>query len=129
MVTAAARPWRSTPRNVWLLLAARIALIAVAIEPSVPFLKPSGIDSPEAIWRCVWDSVVRAPMADQQIRSATYCGVIGSSSSVAVGSPRSITSRRKERAILSPAARSQESSRWGSMMSPFQPVVVRGFSK
>src|SRR3990167_5038998 len=56
------------------------ALIATVRPPSVPFLKPTDQDKPEAISRRVCDSVVRAPMADQLIR-------------------------------------------------PFQPTVVRGFSK
>ena len=34
--------------------------------PSVPFLKPTGIDSPDAICRWSWLSVVRAPMAPQR---------------------------------------------------------------
>ena len=44
-------------------------LTAASSEPSVPFLKPTGVDSPEAISRCVCDSAVRAPMAVQEIRS------------------------------------------------------------
>ena len=36
-------------------------------SPSVPFLKPMGMDSPEASWRWIWLSVVRAPMAPQEI--------------------------------------------------------------
>ena len=39
------------------------ALIATVSEPSVPFLKPTGVDRPLAISRCVCDSVVRAPIA------------------------------------------------------------------
>ena len=62
-------------------------------------------------------------------QSPMYCGVIGSRNSVAVGSPRSITSRRNERASRRPAAMSCEPSRCGSMIRPFQPTVVRGFSK
>jgi hypothetical protein len=42
--------------------------------PSVPFLKPTGQDRPDASSRCTCDSVVRAPMAPQLIRSAMYCG-------------------------------------------------------
>ena len=79
--------------------AALMELMAGATVPGVAFLNPSGMESPEAICRCVCDSVVRAPMADQQIKSAMYCGVIGSRSSVAVGTPRSMTSRKTRRAI------------------------------
>ena len=58
-----------------------------------------------------------------------YWGVMGSRSSVAVGRPRSSTSRRKCRAVRSPFSRLQVSLRSGSMINPFQPTVVRGFSK
>ena len=37
--------------------------------PSVLFLNPTGAERPLAISRCVWDSVVRAPMAYQETRS------------------------------------------------------------
>ena len=61
--------------------------IATLRSPSVPFLNPTGIDRPDASWRWIWLSVVRAPMAPQLIRSAMYCGLIGSRNSVAVGRP------------------------------------------
>jgi hypothetical protein len=51
-----------------------MAFTAASSEPSVPFLKPTGVDRPEAISRCVCDSEVRAPMAVQAIRSPRYCG-------------------------------------------------------
>jgi hypothetical protein len=41
-------------------------------------LKPTGIERPEASSRWTWLSVVRAPIAPQEIRSAKNCGVIGS---------------------------------------------------
>ena len=40
-----------------------MALIATFRLPSVPFLKPMGVESPLAISRWVCDSVVRAPIA------------------------------------------------------------------
>jgi len=43
--------------------AERQASTATWTEPSVPFLKPTGIDRPEASSRWIWLSVVRAPMA------------------------------------------------------------------
>src|SRR5690554_5269955 len=61
------------------------ALIATSRLPSVPFLKPTGLERPEDISRWVWDSVVRAPIADQLMQSCRYCGEIGSSASVASG--------------------------------------------
>ena len=45
------------------------ALIATPRDPSVPFLNPTGQLKPDAISRWVCDSVVRAPIADQEIRS------------------------------------------------------------
>lgn len=43
---------------------------AIWQSPDVPFLKPIGIPSPDAISRWLWLSVVRAPMAPHAIRSA-----------------------------------------------------------
>jgi hypothetical protein len=111
VVTAEATPSPLIPKKVWGWRAARMAFNAGATAPEVAFLKPSGMESPEAIWRCVCDSVVRAPTADQQIRSAMYCGVIGSRSSVAVGTPFSRTSPRKRRAVRRPSGMSSDPSR------------------
>ena len=58
-----------------------------------------------------------------------YCGVIGSSTSLPHGTPSSLIVRRIFRASCRPASRSQEPSSRGSFTSPFQPIVVRGFSK
>ena len=60
---------------------------ATSRPPSVPFLKPTGADSPSATSRCVCDAVVRAPIAYREIRSARYCGQIGSNASVPAVSP------------------------------------------
>ena len=68
----------------------------------MPFLKPTGVDSPLAISRCVWDSVVRAPIAVQLISSDRYCGMIGSSASVAAGNPISARSSSSPRARRDP---------------------------
>ena len=46
--------------------------------PVVPFLIPIGQERPEASSLCDWLSAVLAPIAPQEIRSATYCGEIGS---------------------------------------------------
>ena len=56
----------------WRAAAALIASTAMRMLPSVPFLKPTGHDRPEASWRCDWLSVVRAPIAPHAIRSARY---------------------------------------------------------
>ena len=93
------------------------------------FLNPTGIDNPLAISRWVCDSVVRAPIADHAIKSAMYCGVIGSSISVAAASPIRLISISSLRAMRKPSVMSQLSSMCGSLMSPFHPTVVRGFSK
>ncbi len=94
------------------------------------FLKPTGIERPEASWRCVWLSVVRAPIAPQATVSAMYCGVIGSSHSQPIGSAE-VEDVQEQLAcqIRRPVLTSPEPSRWGSLIRPFQPVVVRGFSK
>ena len=97
--------------------------------PSVLFFKPTGIERPLAISRCVCDSVVRAPIAAHVIRSAMYCGTMGSRNSVAAGSPRPLMSSKSFRAIFKPVSMSCEPSRCGSLINPFQPMVVRGFSK
>ena len=51
------------------------ASTAVCVLPSVPFLNPTGIDSPDASSRCTWLSVVRAPIATHDVRSAMCCGI------------------------------------------------------
>lgn len=51
-----------------------MASTATETEPSVPFLKPIGNDTPDASSRWSWDSVVRAPMAPQEIKSAMNWG-------------------------------------------------------
>src|SRR5512141_460883 len=79
----------------WRELAVLIASTAMRMLPSVPFLNPTGHDSPEASCRCDCDSVVRAPMAPQAIASAMYCGEMRSRNSVPHGTPSSqISSRR-----------------------------------
>ena len=93
------------------------------------FLNPTGIDSPDASSRCTWLSVVRAPIATHDVRSAMCCGICVSRNSEAVGSPRSLTSSSSWRASRSPLLMWKLSSRSGSLMSPFQPTEVRGFSK
>ncbi|MOA45429.1 hypothetical protein D3C78_1678250 [compost metagenome] len=113
----------------WGLEAACSALMAVPRLPSVPFLKPTGMERPEAISLWVWDSVVRAPMADQEKSSARYWGLMGSSASVASGNSSSASQQSSSRARCSPNSTSKVPSRLGSLIKPFQPTVVRGFSK
>lgn len=103
--------------------------MAVLIEPSVVFLKPRGMERPEASWRWAWDCVVRAPMAVQQMRSPMYWGVMGSRSSVAVGISISTSWARNCLAMVRPVRMSDCWFRCGSRMRPFQPTLVRGFSK
>ena len=67
------------------------ASAAMRTLPSVPFLKPTGHDSPDASSRWIWLSVVRAPIAAHAIRSAMYCGVVMSRNSVPAGRPRLFT--------------------------------------
>ena len=55
--------------------------------------------------------------------------MIGSSASVPAGNPSSAMCSNNSRAIRIPFSMRNESSMSGSLMSPFQPSVVRGFSK
>ena len=123
------QPSSSMPRKLWGDFAEMSASRADWMLPSVLFLNPTGMESPLASSRWVWDSVVRAPMAAQLTTSAMYCGTIGSRNSVAAGSPSDVISRSSSRAIRKPERKSNVSSMRGSLMSPFHPTVVRGFSK
>ncbi|MCY1384898.1 hypothetical protein D9M69_732050 [compost metagenome] len=96
--------------------AARMASAATLMLPSVPFLKPTGQLSPEASWRWLWLSVVRAPMAPQAIRSAMNCGLRRSRNSVPVGRPICVSSRSRRRARSSPSLMAKLPSRCGSLM-------------
>ena len=69
--------------------AALMASTAIRTLPSVPFLKPTGQERPDASSRWTWLSVVRAPIAPQDTRSAMYCGVIMSRYSQPAGRPSS----------------------------------------
>ena len=59
-------PVTSTPANTCWAAAARTASTATSTLPSVRFLKPTGIESPDPSWRWIWLSVVRAPIAPQR---------------------------------------------------------------
>src|SRR2546421_584377 len=74
--TIATWPLLCTERKWCFWRAARSASTAMRTFPSVPFLKPTGAERPEASSRCTWLSVVRAPMAPQDTRSPMYCGEI-----------------------------------------------------
>mmetsp|Transcript_9145 Transcript_9145/g.21950 ORF Transcript_9145/g.21950 Transcript_9145/m.21950 type:complete len:200 (-) Transcript_9145:84-683(-) len=102
---------------------------AMSVAPVVPFLNPMGMDRPDASSRCTWDSVVLAPMAPQTTRSATYWGEITSRNSTAQGSPFLLMSNRSLRPVRRPVLIWNSPERLGSLISPFQPMVVRGFSK
>ena len=110
-------------------MAARIASTAIWTLPSVPFLNPTGIERPDASSRWTWLSVVRAPMAPHDTRSAMNCGVMVSRNSHPAGRPMLARSRRKPRARPRPSLIAKLPSSLGSLMSPFHPTVVRGFSK
>ena len=85
--TIATWPLLCTERKWCFWRAASSASIAIFTLPSVPFLKPTGADSPEASSRCTWLSVVRAPIAPQDTRSPMYCGEITSRNSQPAGTP------------------------------------------
>src|SRR5262252_1404940 len=94
VATIAQSPCSVTPRNWCGCVAARTASMAICTPPSVPFLKPTGIERPDASSRCTWLSVVRAPMAPHETRSDVNCGEIGSRNSQPAGSPSSARSSR-----------------------------------
>src|SRR2546426_883419 len=83
--TIATWPLLCTDRKWCFWRAARIASTAILTLPSVPFLKPTGADRPDASSRCTWLSVVRAPIAPQDTRSPMYCGEITSRNSQPAG--------------------------------------------
>ena len=58
-----------------------------------------------------------------------YCGVNGSRNSVAVGIPNSVTSDSIFLASSIPFGMLKDPLRSGSLISPFHPIVVLGFSK
>jgi len=96
------------------------------------FFRPTGMDRPLAISRCVWDSVVRAPMAAQVTRSAMYCGTIGSRNSVARRQAHAgVCWSNSRRAIFqnpfSMILRTVEMR--VRLIQPLPADVVRGFSK
>ena len=68
-------------------------------------------------------------MADQETSSSMYCGASGSSASVATGRPMAASCSNKSRASAKPCSTWNVSFKCGSLMSPFQPNAVRGFSK
>ena len=78
------------------------ASIATRTLPSVLFLNPMAAEKPEASSRCTWLSVVRAPIAPQLSRSAMYCGLEVSSSSLPAGTPSALMSISSERAMRRP---------------------------
>ena len=88
--------------------AALIASTAIFTSPLVPFLKPTGHESPDASSRCTWLSVVRAPIAPHAIRSARYCGVIMSRYSVPAGEVELVDldedAPREAQALVDPVA-------------------------
>ncbi|MNE83616.1 hypothetical protein D3C80_1804450 [compost metagenome] len=63
-------PWLPGAVNRWEASLAKMASMATRMLPSVPFLKPTGQGRAEASCLCTWDSVVRAPIAPQLMRSA-----------------------------------------------------------
>lgn len=67
------RPSRPTERKTCPWDAALQASMATETVPSVEFLKPHGMESDEVSSRWTCDSVVRAPIAPQETRSAVYC--------------------------------------------------------
>ncbi len=124
-----------------------------------PFLNPTGTERPEASSLCTCDSVVLAPMAPHETKSAMNWGEIVSRNSTAAGTPISLSWHSNSLAMRKPlfiwqlfALRDKVSRRYnvstyglykekhrrqkqylssrkGSLISPFHPTVVLGFSK
>ena len=88
-----------------------------------------GKESPLASSRWSWDSVVRAPMAPREMRSARNWGEMVSSISLAMGMPELVRSTKSCRDTRRPLLILNVSSMSGSLIRPFQPTVVRGFSR
>jgi hypothetical protein len=114
----ALRPSLPTLKNTWPDLAARQASIAIPTLPSVEFLKPVGIERADVSSRCTCDSVVRAPIAPQETRSAVYCGVIVSRNSHPAGRPSFAISSNNVRAIRKPLLIWKLPLRSGSLIRP-----------
>ena len=131
----AANPCFVTPRKEWPHAAARMASRAISRDPSVPFLNPIGKVNPDANSLWSWDSVVRAPIAPRDNKSAKNyisaifevvytCGDIVSSISEAMGTPVWVKSQNNFREIRNPLLILKDPSISGSLMRPFQPTVV-----
>ena len=127
--TIATWPLLCTERKWCFWRAASSASTAIFTLPSVPFLKPTGAERPEASSRCTWLSVVRAPIAPQDTRSPMYCGEITSRNSQPAGTPAWLMRTSRSRAMRRPSLMRKLPLRYGSLIRPFQPTVVRGFSK
>jgi len=106
-----------------------IAFTAGASSPLVLFLKPTATDMPLANVRWVWLSVVLAPIAHQDNNSSMYWGTIGSSISHPTGTPNVVMSISNFLAMVMPCSMSYEPFNQGSIIKPFHPPMVRGFSK
>jgi hypothetical protein len=90
-------------RAVLFVSCAQEALYALTGEGlTVPFLNPTLMDKALANSRWTCDSVVLAPIAPQELRSARYWGEITSRNSPAAGIPISAISRSRFRATLRP---------------------------
>lgn len=60
--------------------------------------------------------------------TARYCGLMVSNNSNPIGTPKSVKSQSNCLAMRRPLLILKEPSISGSLMRPFQPTVVRGFS-
>lgn len=125
----AATPCLVTPMKWWEWDAAWHASTATPNVPSVPFLKPIGKDRPDASSLCSWDSVVLAPMAPKESRSARYCGEMVSSISEPIGTPVLVKFTNSCLALCRPLLMLKVLLTSGSLINPFQPTVVLGFSR
>ena len=129
VLVMAASPCLVTPMKWCFEAADPTASIATERDPSVPFLNPTGKERPLANSLCSWLSVVLAPIAPKEIRSARNCGDMVSSISLAIGIPRPVRSQNSCLETLKPLLILNVSFISGSLIKPFQPTVVLGFSR
>mmetsp|Transcript_4375 Transcript_4375/g.10857 ORF Transcript_4375/g.10857 Transcript_4375/m.10857 type:complete len:243 (+) Transcript_4375:336-1064(+) len=127
--TMPATPCLETLRKACGPALALTASMAAPLSPLLPFLKPTGVDSPLDSSQCNGLSTVLASFPLQLTRSAMNCGEIVSRYSVLVGRPSRLMSSSSCRACRKPLLIWQLPSRSGSLIRPFQPAAEAEVSK
>ena len=94
----------------------------------MPFLKPTGVERPDDISRCVWDSEVRAPIAVQAM-VAVVLRRDGIERLGPGGAAELVHLEQEAPRPLHPLVDAEGVVHARVVDDPFQPVEVRGFSK